>query len=88
MEYLWAPAAALFVYFWSWVHRVDNRVASCEVQIDTIVAAVDRAQSARREIYDKVESVRADLTKQHSTLRKEQREDFKEIRKLVATLKE
>lgn len=87
MEYLWAPILALFAYLWTAVHRVEKKTTEHDVQIGAIVTAVAEAKTSRKEIYDKVETVRAESSAQHSTLRKEQREDFKELRELVSTLK-
>lgn len=93
LEYLWTPLIAAFGFLWyttakaqEEVKEVKISVAGCETQIDAILTAVDEARTGRKEIYDKVETVRSELTHQHSTLRKEQREDFKEIRKLIATI--
>jgi hypothetical protein len=86
VEYFWAPVVGALTYVWARIHGVDMRVASCEIQIDTIVTSVDEAKISRREIYDKIETVRSELGEQHVILRKEQRADFKEIRTLIASI--
>ena len=84
LEYLWTPLIAAIAYVWAHLHTVDKRVAECETQIETIVTAVDEARVSRKEIYDKVDATRVEATSQVETIRKEQREDFKEIRDLIA----
>lgn len=92
-EYLWTPLIAAFGFLWHTTAKVQEEVkevkiglAECETQIDTILTAVGEARNSRKEIYDKVEDVRTELTDQHSNLRKEQREDFKEIRDMISTI--
>lgn len=84
MEYIWTPLVGAFGYLWLHLHKVDKRVQVCETQIDTITDIAEAASVSRKEIYDKVDATRIESTKQVETIRKEQREDFKEIRDLIA----
>jgi hypothetical protein len=86
MEYLWTPLVALFGYLWASIHKVEKKVVEHDTQIETILTAVDEARSSRKEIYDKVDTVRLELTEQHNTLRKEQREDFKDLHNAIAKI--
>ena len=64
--------------------KVD--VTECQTLIETMSTAVDEARTSRKEIYDKVDATRVEGTKLVAEIRKEQREDFKEIRDLIATI--
>ena len=86
LEYLWAPIIGAIGFVWAHLHTVDKRVTECETQIETIVTAVDEARTSRKEILNKVDATRVEATTQVETIRKEQREDFKEIRDLIATI--
>lgn len=87
LEYLWTPLVAAFLYLWAQVHKTDKRLHSCELQLSTITTGMKDAKAGRKQIYDRVESVRAELGKDHAKLRDDQREDFKEIRELIAGMK-
>ena len=91
LEYLWTPLVALFAFLWNETSKVKEEVkevkiavAEHETQIETIITAVDEARNSRKEIFDKVDATRIESTTQAENIRKEQREDFKEIRKLIA----
>lgn len=93
LEYLWTPLVAAFAFLWSLTTKVQEEVkevkivvAEHETQIETILTAVDEARTSRREIYDKVDATRVEATTQAETIRKEQREDFKEIRELISSI--
>ncbi len=83
LQYIWAPAMAWLVGVSKVLHGHGNKIAAMETTQENLSTAVDEARGSRKEIYDKVETVRTELTAQHEVLRKEQREDFKEIRDLI-----
>lgn len=92
-EYLWTPLIAAFGFLWHTTAKVQEEVkevkvglAECETQIGTILTAVDEARTSRKEIFDKVDATRVEATNQVETIRKEQREDFKEIRDMISTI--
>jgi chromosome segregation ATPase len=87
-DYLWTPLLLAAAYFWRMLHRHDKEIAECTNAHETTAQAISEAKGSRKEIYDKIETVRKDLTDQHTTLRKEIREDFKETRNMIATLRE
>jgi hypothetical protein len=75
-ENMWAPLVPLAFWLWRMIHRHDKELA-------VVKEAISDSSGGRKAIYDKIESVRLELASQHATLRKEQREDFKEIRDLI-----
>jgi len=86
LEYLWTPLLVLFGYLWRSIHRVEKKVVEHDTQIDTILTAVNEARKSRKDIFDHVEQNRKEFTQQTTVLRKEQREDFKEIREAIAKI--
>jgi len=83
LQYVWAPIAVWLAGLSKVLHSHGTKMAAMETTQENLSTAVDEARSSRKEIYDKVETVRTELTQQHEVLRKEQREDFKEIRDLI-----
>jgi hypothetical protein len=88
MQYLWTPLVLVLVGVWKMLHRHDKEIAACVAAHEGLAQSTEEAKGSRKEIYDKIETVRKDLTAQHTTLRKEIREDFKETRKAIASLRE
>lgn len=93
LEYLWTPLVGAIGFLWHLTSAVKDEVkevkiivAEHDTQIETILTAVDEARVSRKEIYDKVHATRVEATTQVETIRKEQREDFKEIRELISSI--
>ncbi len=86
LQYMWTPLVALAVGFYKILHRHEREIANCAASQENLMTSVDEARQSRKEIYDRVDSVRTDLTAQHTKLRDEQREDFKEIRKMIGLI--
>lgn len=83
LQYVWAPIAAWLVGISRVLHGHGKSLASMQATQHNLSTAVEEARSSRKDIFDKIETTRTELTQQHETLRKEQREDFKEIRDLI-----
>ena len=83
IDYIWAPFVLAVAGIWRMLHRHDREIASIITAHDGLTEEVIKATEGRKVIYDQIETVRGELTEQHNTLRKEQREDFKEIRDLI-----
>lgn len=86
LDWLWTPLVALFAALYQKVHRNSTNI---EILIQSQEALNDQLQQmehARERIFDKMETVRKELSQQHSTLRSEQRADMKEIREYLTQL--
>ena len=83
LQYIWAPIAAWLVALSKLLHGHGKDIATIRTNQENLSTAVEEAKTSRKEIFNKIESTRTELTTQHETLRKEQREDFKEIRDLI-----
>ena len=83
LQYVWAPIAAWLVGLSKLLHGQGRDLATIKTTQENLSAAVEEAKNSQKDILDKVETVRTELTAQHNTLRVEQREDFKEIRDLI-----
>lgn len=85
-DYLWAPLVPVAFWLWRMLHRHDKEIGECQTAQEGLTAAVDEARESRKEIYDKIETVRTELTGQHEQLRKDQREDFKDLHTAITGL--
>ena len=85
-EYLWAPLVPVAVWLWTMLHRHDKEISEVQTAQEGLTAAVDEARTSRKAIYDKIETVRTELSTQHEQLRKDQRDDFKDLHKAIAGL--
>lgn len=83
LQYIWAPIGAWLVATTKVLYRHGNSIATIQTTQESLSTAVEEARTSRKEIYDKIETTRTELTQQQETLRKDQREDFKEIRDLI-----
>lgn len=83
LQYVWAPIAAWLVGLSKLLHGHGKDIATIKATQENLSTAVEEARSSRKDIFDKIETTRTELTSQHETLRREQREDFKEIRDLI-----
>jgi len=83
LQYVWAPIVLALLAIWRMLHRHDKEIEACSIAHERTEIGLKEAKAGRKAIYDKIETVRSDLTKQHADLRKDQREDFKEIRDLI-----
>jgi len=64
----------------------EARIAVMQETCTSLTESVDEARKAQGAIFNKIESIRLESVVQNETLRKEQREDFKEIRKAIAAI--
>ena len=86
LDWLWTPLVALFAFLYQKTHRNSTNI---EILIQSQEALADQLQHmehSRERIFDKMETVRKELSQQHSTLRSEQRADMKEIREYLTQL--
>jgi len=81
---LWAPLVPVALWLWRMLHNHDKELEALKGHQKQIDESIKEGSTGRKQIYDKIESVRQELTGQHALLRKDQREDFKEIRDLIA----
>ena len=86
LDYFWAPVVTAIVALWAAIHKVDKKVVKQTSDLNSACEDISAFGDSCEKIYDKIDNVRKDLTEQHSTLRKEQREDFKEIRELIGSM--
>lgn len=86
LQYVWAPIVLALLAIWRMLHRHEKEIEQCSDAHVRTEIGLKEAKEGRKEIYDKIETVRSDLTAQHSSLRADQREDFKEIRDLISNM--
>ena len=85
-EYLWAPLVPIAFWLWRMLHRHDREIGECQTAQEGLTASVDEAREGRKQIYDKIETVRTELSEQHNQLRKDQRDDFKDLHKAITSI--
>jgi hypothetical protein len=86
LNYLWTPLVLAAGKLWHKSHNNTKDIESLADSHETLRKEITDAKVSRTAIYDKIEAVRMELAGQHATLRKEQREDFQEVRKAISNI--
>jgi hypothetical protein len=95
IQWAWTPLLAVAGFFWhehtkirDKVSKHDSNLAELKKSCEYLGEMAMESKTGREQIYSELKDVRRDLSKQHETLRREQREDFQEIRKVIAAISE
>ncbi len=93
VQYAWTPLVAVAGVLWRILWGIQKTVSAHDAQIavmeetcSTLKSSNDDARLARKEIFTTIADARKENETQHATLRKEQRQDFKEIRDAIAAI--
>lgn len=93
VQFAWGLMLVPLGVIWRTVVGVQKTVGEHEAQLavmeetcSSLSVSIDEARKAQGAIFNKIESTRVESVSQNETLRREQREDFKEIRKAIAAI--
>jgi len=86
ITYMWTPLVVVAAGFYRILARHDREITAMATTQESLANDVIDARKSRSAIFDKVEQNRKEFTEQTTELRKEQREDFKEIRDLIGKI--
>lgn len=80
LDWIWTPLLAMLAALWTKSNRNSTNIEVIVASMKHMDRHIQEATESRRQIYEKIEAVRDELTAQHATLRQEQKNDFREIR--------
>lgn len=93
VQFAWGLMLVPLGVIWRALNGVQATVGAHEAQLavmeetcTSLSQSIDEARKAQGAIFNKIEATRVESVSQNETLRKEQREDFKEIRKAIAAI--